>query len=38
MGQKLNVTHQLLAYVDDVYLLGNNIDNANKTKETLTDA
>jgi hypothetical protein len=26
VGQKLNGTHQLLAYADDVNLLGDNID------------
>jgi hypothetical protein len=29
-GLKLNGTHQLLAYVDDVNLLGDNIDTINK--------
>jgi hypothetical protein len=31
----LNGTHQLLAYVDDVNLLGDNIDIINKNTETL---
>jgi hypothetical protein len=35
---KLNGTHQLLAYVDDVNLLGDNIGTINKNKETLIDA
>jgi hypothetical protein len=35
---KLNVTHQLLAYTDDVNLLGDNIDSINKSTETLLDA
>jgi hypothetical protein len=35
---KLNGTHQLLAYADDVNLLGNNIDTINKNTETLIDA
>jgi hypothetical protein len=35
---KLNGTHQLLAYADDVNLLGDNIDTINKNTETLTDA
>jgi hypothetical protein len=38
LGLKLNGTHQLLAYVDDVNLLGDNIDNINKNTETLIDA
>jgi hypothetical protein len=29
-GLKLNGTHQLLAYADDVSLLGDNIDTINK--------
>jgi hypothetical protein len=36
--EKLNGTHQLLAYADDINLLGDNIDNINKDTETLTDA
>jgi hypothetical protein len=35
---KLNGTHQLLAYADDVNLLGDNIDTVKKGTETLTDA
>jgi hypothetical protein len=35
MGLKLNGTHQLLAYVDDVNLLEDNIDTINKNTETL---
>jgi hypothetical protein len=38
MGLKMNGTHQLLAYVDDVNLLGDNIDTINKNTETLIDA
>jgi hypothetical protein len=38
VGLKLNGTRQLLAYADDVNLLGDNIDNIKKTKETLIDA
>jgi hypothetical protein len=34
----LNWTHQLLAYADDVNLLGDNIDTINKNTETLIDA
>jgi hypothetical protein len=35
---KLNGTHQLLTYTDDVNLLGDNIATINKNTETLTDA
>jgi hypothetical protein len=38
VGLKLNGTHQLLAYADDVKLLGDNIDTINKNTETLIDA
>jgi hypothetical protein len=38
MGLKLNGTHQLLAYTDDVNLLGDNIDTIKTITETLTDA
>jgi hypothetical protein len=38
VGLKLNGTYQLLAYADDVNLLGNNIDTLNKNTETLIDA
>jgi hypothetical protein len=38
VGMKLNGTHQLLVYADDVNLLGDNIDTINKTTETLIDA
>jgi hypothetical protein len=38
VGLKLNGTHQILAYVDDLNLLGDNIDTINKNKETLIDA
>jgi hypothetical protein len=37
VGLKLNGTHQLLAYADDVNLLGDNIDTAKKITETLID-
>jgi hypothetical protein len=37
MGLKLNGTHQLLAYTDDVNLLGDNIDTINKKTQTLFD-
>jgi hypothetical protein len=37
VGLKLNGTHQLLVYVDDVNLLGDNIDTIKKT-QTLIDA
>jgi hypothetical protein len=35
---KLNGKHQLLAYADDVNLLGDNIDTIKKSTETLIDA
>jgi hypothetical protein len=35
---KLNWIHQLLAYADDVNLLGDNIDTINKNTEILIDA
>jgi hypothetical protein len=38
VGLKLNGTHQLLAYADDVNLLGDNIDAIKKNTETLIDA
>jgi hypothetical protein len=34
----LNGTHQLLAYADDMNLLGDNIDTINKNTETLIDS
>jgi hypothetical protein len=34
----MNETYQLLAYVDDVNLLGDNIGTTEKNTETLTDA
>jgi hypothetical protein len=37
VGLKLNETHQLLAYTDDVNLLGDNIDTIKKNAETLID-
>jgi hypothetical protein len=37
VGLKLDGTHQLLAYADDVNLLGDNIDTINNT-EILIDA
>jgi hypothetical protein len=37
-GVKLNGTHKLLAYADDVNLLRDNIDIIYKTTETLIDA
>jgi hypothetical protein len=38
VGLKLNGTHQLLAYADDVNLLGGNIRTTKRNTETLTDA
>jgi hypothetical protein len=38
MGLKLNGAHQLLAYGDDVNLLGDNIDTIKKNTETFIDA
>jgi hypothetical protein len=38
VGLKLNGTHHLLAYADDVNLLGGNIDTIEKNTETLIDA
>jgi hypothetical protein len=35
---KLNGTHQLLVYADDVNLLGDNIDTPTKNTESLNDA
>jgi hypothetical protein len=38
VGLKLNGAHQLLAYTDDVNLLGNNIDTTKMNTETSNDA
>jgi hypothetical protein len=38
VGLKLNGTHQLLAYADDVNLLGDNIDTINKHTNSLCAA
>jgi hypothetical protein len=38
VGLKLNGIHQLLAYIDSVNLLGDNIDTIRKNTETLLDA
>jgi hypothetical protein len=37
IGLKLNGTHQLLAYADDVNPLGDNVYTKKKNRETLTD-
>jgi hypothetical protein len=37
-GQKLNRTHQLLAYADDINIVGENIGTMNKNTEALLDA
>jgi hypothetical protein len=37
-GLKLNGTHQLLAYADDVNTVGENIDNTKESTEALLDA
>jgi hypothetical protein len=38
VGLKLNGTHQLLVYANDVNLLGDIIETINKNSQTLTDA
>jgi hypothetical protein len=38
VGLKLNGTHQLLVYADDMNLLGYNTDTIKKNKETVIDA
>jgi hypothetical protein len=38
VGLKLNETHQLMVYADDVNLLGDNIDTIKKHTETLFES
>jgi hypothetical protein len=38
VGLTLNGTHQLLAYADDVNLLGDNMDTIKKNTDTIFDA
>jgi phage tail sheath gpL-like len=38
VGLKLNGTHQLLVYADDVNILGDNADTIKKNIQTLIDA
>jgi hypothetical protein len=38
MGLKLNWTHQLLVYADDLNLLQENIDTVKKNTDALIDA
>jgi hypothetical protein len=38
VGLKLNGTHQLLAYADDVNVLGDIIDTVKKKTESIIDA
>jgi hypothetical protein len=38
VGLTLNGTHQLLAYADDVNLLGDNIDTIKRNTQTLINA
>jgi hypothetical protein len=38
VGLKLNGTHQLLVYADDVNLLGDSVDTIKKNTQTLIDA
>jgi hypothetical protein len=37
VGLKLNVVHHLMAYADDINLLGDNMDSIKKNTEAVID-